>query len=292
MEVKGVKELEIEELKDMILQKLGCTGELIYRYKRNMGKSAYLILHYGDSACQPVIALEKMMEESAEMPIGSFLDNVKVWVENDLPHIPKPDLSEQIADINRVLPTLINTEANRDLLGTVPHRELLDLSVIYQIPVDCDGVNGGIMVTNKMAANCSLTEEQLYESAMKNLQVRLTSFNTVMEAIMGTDAKFELPGSYVYTNDSGQYGAAAILNEEVLADLSAKTGKDLFIQPCSVHEVLVHPANDEDGTANALAQMVAAINKTSLEVADILSNSLYRYSPGKGLTIEVMGEKL
>ena len=66
---------------------------------------------------------------------------------------------------------LINTEQNQSLLNSVPHRSFHDLSITYRIMVKFDK-NGlqAIPITNGLAAELKMTEEQLFKCAENNTQ--------------------------------------------------------------------------------------------------------------------------
>lgn len=80
---------------------------------------------------------------------------------------------------------------------------------------------------------------------------------------------------YVITNSAGINGAASMLYENVLHALAEKLGTDLYILPSSVHEVIAVSAELEE--PNELAQIVAEINMSQVELADRLSNQVYHY---------------
>ena len=80
---------------------------------------------------------------------------------------------------------------------------------------------------------------------------------------------------YVITNKSKLFGAAAMLYEENLYDLSQQLDSDLYILPSSTHEVIA--ISDKFGDANELADMVYEINMDQVELSDRLSNQVYHY---------------
>ena len=80
---------------------------------------------------------------------------------------------------------------------------------------------------------------------------------------------------YVITNKSKLFGAAAMLYEENLYDLSQQLDSDLYILPSSTHEVIA--ISDKFGDANELADMVYEINMDQVDLSDRLSNQVYHY---------------
>ena len=80
---------------------------------------------------------------------------------------------------------------------------------------------------------------------------------------------------YVISNASKLFGAASMLYEEPLHELSEKFGSDLYILPSSTHEVIAISSNF--GEPEELAEMVYEINMDQVDLSDRLSNQVYHY---------------
>ena len=192
--------------------------------------------------------------------------------------------------------TLVNAEQNKELLENVPHRKFEDLAIIYRwnVGVDSNGLYTNI-VTNEFAEKIGKSEEELYRLAKENTnrifpsEVRNMA-EVISEIIFGEDGELlpedeefrnmmtETPDDksmYVITNKSKLFGAAAMLYEENLYDLSQQLDSDLYILPSSTHEVIA--ISDKFGDANELADMVYEINMDQVELSDRLSNQVYHY---------------
>ena len=64
---------------------------------------------------------------------------------------------------------LINTERNKEYLKDKPHREFLDLSIVYNIMYHSSiGTIVSQAITNEMAKSLELSEEQLFAYATVN----------------------------------------------------------------------------------------------------------------------------
>lgn len=192
--------------------------------------------------------------------------------------------------------TLVNAEQNKELLENVPHRKFEDLAIIYRwnVGVDSNGLYTNI-VTNEFAEKIGKSEEELYGLAKENTnrifpsEVRNMA-EVISEIIFGEDGELmpedeefrnmmiETPDDksmYVITNKSKLFGAAAMLYEENLYDLSQQLDSDLYILPSSTHEVIA--ISDKFGDANELADMVYEINMDQVDLSDRLSNQVYHY---------------
>lgn len=85
---------------------------------------------------------------------------------------------------------------------------------------------------------------------------------------------------YVLTNLFKINGAACMLYKEPLKLFSARVGKDLYIIPSSIHEVIILPA-DNNICKNELNAMVQQVNKEEVAESDILSDHVYMYDREK-----------
>lgn len=187
---------------------------------------------------------------------------------------------------------LINTEQNQSLLNSVPHRSFHDLSITYRIMVKIDKTGlQAIPITNGLAAELKMTEEQLFKCAENNTQ-RLfpPTVKTMSDAMrkvfisMGMSEDFinkvldrmsPEPNTWIISNTSCINGASSILYENELHELAEKMESDLYILPSSIHEVVA--ISTEIGCPEDLAQMVAEINVSEVPLGDRLSNQVYHY---------------
>lgn len=184
---------------------------------------------------------------------------------------------------------LINTEQNKELLKTVPHREFNDLSIIYVWLVrdNSEGRMYSSKVTDDMAEHIGLNEQELYQLAMENtkriLPAVIKPMSEVIEELMGDamsdslreDMEEDPTPLYVISNSMRYYGASAILFEEGLQDLAEKYGEDFYIIPSSIHECIALPKSRME--LEEVAEMVYEINMTQVELQDRLSNEVYQY---------------
>ena len=141
---------------------------------------------------------------------------------------------------------LVNTEKNAELLGRMPHREFLDLSIVYCVELPCPDSRGtgSVQVTDKHMELWKVSEQDLYEQAMENMAEsdRASIFSL---ADIFADIPAILPGAvpeetcpmYIMTNQSKFNGAIQILNKDALEKAAGMIGQDFFILPSSIHEI-------------------------------------------------------
>ena len=224
-----------------------------------------------EKALQDIVKLYiyAMNEVEAGMFDLSFLNNEKLLKE-------------------RIVLSVINTEQNKELLKTLPHRNYLDLSIICHIAIS---ENGRSTINYDMLNNLpfGLTEDELFELAYKNTKrLHATTICSIMDAIndVRTELGFEnvsddlddmddaAIGMYVISNKSHINGAVSILDEEAFHSIAEKWESNLFIIPSSIHELIATRAY---GNGNEVASMVATINQESILPEERLSNQVYFY---------------
>lgn len=190
---------------------------------------------------------------------------------------------------------LINTEKNADILKEVPHREFLDLSLIYVVELKWDEQNAvsSIRISNDHMNYWGVTEEEIYRQVKRNMnEMEESSICSLAEIVMGMadDIPEEILSSvcseympmYVLTNKNGVNGAVEILNEELLKKFSAMFEKDLIVIPSSIHECMLVPASEEIVDCGCIAQMVREINDTMVAENEVLSYHVYKYERQTG----------
>lgn len=160
---------------------------------------------------------------------------------------------------------LVNTERNKELLVSVPHRSFLDLSVIYWLRVN---EKVSFIFSNSMAEKYDTTEEQLFVMAKDNT---ITNLPPIIEAIR--------PDMLAVTNKSAYCGAVALLFPEVLKDAARLLGSDLYIIPSSVHDIILMPANED---IDYMRDMIKEANDAVLYFDEVLSYKLYKYDRKTG----------
>lgn len=185
---------------------------------------------------------------------------------------------------------LINTKKNPELLATLPHREFLDLSIIYTIELrpTIEHEIGYIKISNALMEAWSVDEETLYQQMMENMRIlkdgTIKSMATVMEELVCLEPML-LPSVfplYVVSNHTKIFGAIEILNKEVLEKASTMLGGDFYIIPSSLHECLLIPSHGNAEDANHFRSMIQEVNDSHVSNEDILSYNLYQFRQETG----------
>lgn len=181
---------------------------------------------------------------------------------------------------------LINTLRNKAFLEDAPHRNLLDLSLVYYMDFSSELHKDGCFIPIK---NCHLTlwnitEEELYKHTIENMTQKddaflLNLYELAESMNLPNDSEYarNMLCMYLLTNQNKLYGAAQILNEKILTSAAKIIGTDFLILPSSQHEVLLIPANSESADLNDLADIVKYVNITQVATDEFLSDHIYHY---------------
>lgn len=181
---------------------------------------------------------------------------------------------------------LVNTEKNREMLKDMPHREFLDLSLIYYVEICMNyGELGNILVKTEYMERWGREEEELYRAVVKNMDSdgKVRKLMDLVAQIMGVEEPLNEVGGgvelYVLTNEKRANGAVYMMDKRLLREAFRIIGRDFLILPSSVHEVLLAPVEEEnyEDRLAKIAQMVQEVNNTQLEETEILSYHVYRY---------------
>ena len=191
---------------------------------------------------------------------------------------------------------LVNKHMNRELLTTVPHRDYLDLSIVYYIRLaQTDNGLATLNVTDSLAHTWGVDEETLFSLASSNTPLLCRGcvmpvsdiFGGLLHAAPESDTydSFDFtsvkPGElpiYVVTNHSNTYGAASILYSKLLNAIAEKLDS-FYLLPASIHEIIIVP--EHLGNPSELKQTVKEVNGTEVPEEEILSENCYYYDSAK-----------
>ena len=191
---------------------------------------------------------------------------------------------------------MIHSEKNRALLKEIPHREILDLSIVFYLIVDMEERSTAtILIRNEHLKVWGMDEEQLLSFAYENVQrlipPQLFLMREIVEETLELGRRkpinlFEYPENlkgefmYVLTNSHRNLGAAAILYPGVQKKIAEILNGGYYVIPSSVHEMIIVPMT-ESITRKELDQMVKEVNENVVDPEEILSDHVYIYDAWK-----------
>lgn len=227
---------------------------------------------------------------------------VQIYEENAMEEDPAlPDLTDFGAVKDLICFRPINRDRNGERLKDIPHRDFLDLAVVYFVPAMLDGgKSGSITVTNHIFQLWQADEDTVYRYAAANTRrlypAGLQALEDVIREVMGDEDPKELftetgrplcPPLYVLRCHKGEMSsAAALLYPDILREFAEKHG-DFYILPSSIYEVLLLPAKPEPADPAYLCGMVRAVNEEQVATDEILSDNAYLYHADTG-EIEIL----
>ena len=288
-----------EALKNLVQEKSDADMkvEIIQILKNNQIKSENLTYKSQDYNLFPSIRLQELYQKYQELGMDwcvdqtvSILKNVKRIHEDQL-------MGSWESAKGRIVVELVKEAWNRELLEKLPYRAFLDLAVIYRLKMwECKSGDAVQTVTNKMMEHWNITEEELYEAALANLQKEefeiIGGYQAVQDMIEELiDVKEESEfheWMYIFTNRSRIKGAAAMLRTDLLDRFAKAQESDLIILPSSVHEVILLPTMDDEDAAE-LRRIVQDINEKEVQEEERLSDEVYYFRRSTG-AVELIPE--
>jgi len=182
---------------------------------------------------------------------------------------------------------LVNKEKNEELLQTIPHREYLDLAMVfyYSVPISAD-VMGTLIITNEHLELLHITEDELYQTARNNCErfqpIKVRCMEDLLYDLgrkLGVDvyeARVCHPFLFVMTNEKSMFGAVALIFEEELEYFASRIQTGFYVLPSSVHELILVPECN-NFNIEYFKSMVREINATQLDATEVLSDNIYYY---------------
>lgn len=179
---------------------------------------------------------------------------------------------------------LVNTEKNKEMLENIPHTEMENLSVVYQLRVDVGDEHGSIVVRNEMLEAWGISKDQLHMDASINAEkIDRPTFRSMADTLrdmMGDSfdmlGPIDAPPMYVASVESSINGAGVLAYPGFKDEVAEKLGENYYIIPSSVHEVLILPDNMVE-SYQMLEGMIGDVNNSVLNAEDYLSDNAYHY---------------
>ena len=242
----------------------------------------------------PYIYLDEFYREyeSGGMKSDEIVDEVcrlilKHW--EDVPDVDISGFCNWETVHGDIYPKLVDAEQNKELLEKIPHRDFLDLAVVYYA-IARDHMkedSGTILIHNGHMEIWGQEEEDLYQTALMNMradgEADLITIERIVEHMLGITFP-EQDGNaskdkdmYILTNHRRRFGAAEILDRKTLRMIADKVGDGFIVLPSSIHETIILPPKDVK-KYDGLAKMVREVNDTQVDREERLSYHVYVYS--------------
>lgn len=182
--------------------------------------------------------------------------------------------------------SMCDPELNQGQLKCYVHTNRGKYMAMYRVII---GMNehgtASMLVTENHLKIWKITEEQLYEDTIKAEKTRgfeLFRMDELTDRINHSEDSFTVTNllkssdkeirdyMYVLTNHSRNFGAGAIMHDDLLEEVGNIIGCDYFILPSSIHELVLVP-DVANHSQKELEEKVSEINETEVEPEDIFS---------------------
>lgn len=197
--------------------------------------------------------------------------------------VPQVDFdSKTIKDRITLQAIGMNVMENKQLLDTVPHRIFGDISAVYRLDMGyIGGEQASVLINNDLARHLGYTTSELHQIAVENTERMhppcFESISSVMEKMGVPFSKQEIVPLYVLSNNNFQEGAASIFYPGIFERISGKIGRDFYVIPSSIHEVLILDGKAKVNSIDELNELIYTINVNQVRPEEQLSNMAYEY---------------
>ena len=293
--------MSFEEFREKILQEIRVRADGAFQVKKhdviknNNAKQAGIAVVKEEADIGPCVYLDELYREykSDGMKFDEIVDEIYRLIlkyDEDMPDVDLSGFRNWETVQKDVYAKLINAEQNKELLEKIPHRDFMDLAVVYYAIARDQAQEdiGTILIYNGHMEIWGQEEENLYQTAMMNMradgEADFMTIETVVKHILPGIAFPKKDGNashdtdmYILTNHHRRFGAAEILDKRTLRVVADKVGDGFIVLPSSVHETIILPPKEE-AEYGRLADMVREVNDTQVDEEERLSDHVYVYS--------------
>lgn len=306
-----IKEITKEIIKDAIKREIGKRypeGKVMEStvIKNNTSKLG-ITVKLPNTKATPVVYVDDMYDYYNNVnDLNDTLNKAISLIESNINSIKNTKVDDAVSNLigdikGNVFPRLVNTKTNEVMLQNTPHREFLDMSIVYYIEQYNDRLNciESIRITNELMECENISEEELYHNSMKNmLEKEKSRLMPMIKVIMSI--QFGIPlmeteisesdflgGDFVMlSNERGINGSRRLLDTKALIKASEIAESDLYILPSSTQEVLIVSVNEINASVSELKNMVSEVNMNEVSKEERLTDNVYIFKRDTN-TIEI-----
>ncbi len=161
-----------------------------------------------------------------------------------------------------IIPTLINKADNENILKEIPHKNMLDLSIVYRFVIENEDGISSALITDEVMGSMGLSAEELSAVAEENFRLGYAP------EVYDLDDTVK-----VITSKKRIFGALGMFDIQLLQSIAEELRDDLYILPVSVHEVIIAAANNH--TLEQLKSIMEEGRRRFASEGDFLTESVY-----------------
>lgn len=306
-----IKEITKEIIKDAIKREIGKRypeGKVMETtFIKNNTSKLGITIKLPNIKATPVVYVDDMYNYYNNVnDLDDTLNKAISLIESNINSIKNTKVDDAVSNLigdikGNVFPRLVNTKTNEVMLQNTPHREFLDMSIVYYIEQYNDRLNciESIRITNELMECENISEEELYHNSMKNmLEKEKSRLMPMIKVIMSI--QFGMPlmeteisesdflgGDFVMlSNEHGINGSRRLLDTKALIKASEIAESDLYILPSSTQEVLIVSVNEINASVSELKNMVSEVNMNEVSKEERLTDNVYIFKRDTN-TIEI-----
>lgn len=152
---------------------------------------------------------------------------------------------------------------------SVPHKDFLDVKIIYKI-VNPELQGYSATITKEIMEHMKLNPEELYSISARNM--KNTHILKDINEMFGVE---DMPPMLVLSNQELLNGASFITDNDLMNTIYGMYGK-FYIIPSSVNEVLIIPSVSAEDI-KGIKELISIVNNTEVPKEDVLSDNLYYF---------------
>ena len=186
-----------------------------------------------------------------------------------------------------IFPRIMDRETYKSYLMQIPNRDYLDYTVAY-----CYICDGKILtITNDITDKLGISESQIYEDSISNIEPRgpisitklmaIEALNAIGSEIHGYDRNQNNP-LYVISNKDMSGGINAILLSDFLKKISEDLDGDYYAMTCSADFAIVIAAKEKWLETEEMMEFAEKVANVISGIDNVLPNKLFRYSSQTG----------
>ena len=295
-----IEEISKEIIKDAIKREMGKRypeGKVMETtvIKNNTSKLG-ISIKLPNIKITPVVYVDDMYDYYNNVnDLDDTLNKAISLIESSINSIENTKLDDTVSNLigdikGNVFPRLVNTKTNEVMLKNTPHRDFLDMSIVYYIEQYNDelGAIEGIRITNELMQSENLSEEELYHNSIKNMLEKEKSrlipmIKVIMSIQFGiplreteiSESDFSDGDFIMLSNERGINGSRRLLDTRALIKASEIAESDLYILPSSTQEVLIVSVNEINASPSELKNMVREVNISEVSKEERLTDNVY-----------------
>lgn len=251
-------------------KKNGETRDGLVVREKGEGVSPILYLD-GYDFSYPEATLQKIAQDYMDSLVNS----------RDMADLVREQLTQREEILKRVMLRPINRERNTVFLADKPYIKLQDLAFYPVVEINqylsCD-------ITYEFCKSMDFSGKEILEIATKNLMEQKPVISSMTDVLINENMmpaeeleEFRKTSMYVVTNSKKYFGAAHIMNPNVMESLQNIFQDEFYILPSSLHEIIAVNPKEFDWSDAEYEKMVQEINQSEVEYGEQLSDHVYRY---------------